>query len=184
MDKAYKIDLVALAGGSVNDFDMLFTSYYPRVKSFLRSMLLDNDEAEDLAQDAFMRLWQNRELLRDVHNLNAYVYQTVKYVLYTYLDKCKNAFTTEIDAAVDIPSYEEVENIVCSRELEELLEKAIDRMPPQRKQVFCMSRKQGLSTEEISQRLGISKRTVETHISLALSMLRKIISTFIILFHC
>lgn len=55
-------------------------------------------------------------------------------------------------------------------------------MPPQRKQIFCMSRRQGMSIEEISKKLGISKRTVETHISLALRSLRNVMMTIFILF--
>lgn len=56
----------------------------------------------------------------------------------------------------------------------------IDNMPTQRKQIFYMSRKQGISNEEISQRLKISKHTVETHISIALATLRKITSALML----
>ena len=159
-----EIDILALSKGSVKDFDLLFTTYYPKVKSFLLSMLADEDEAEDLAQDAFMRLWQRKELLSGVKNLNAYIYQTVKHILYSSLERKKGIYNIDIEGAFDLPNLEEIEEIVYGHELESIIEKAIDDMPSQRKQVFCMSRKQGLDTEEISQRLGISRRTVETHI--------------------
>lgn len=84
-----KIDVVALGKGSPKEFDRLFVSFYPRVKSFLRGMLSDENEAEDLAQDTFVRLWQGRERLQEVRNLNAYVYQTVKHILYSYLESRK-----------------------------------------------------------------------------------------------
>lgn len=178
-----KIDLEALSEGNENAFDMLFTSFYPKAKSFLLSMLNNEDEAEDLAQDTFVRLWQNKEHMRDVQNLNAYIYQTVKHILYSYLEKRKDIFMTEIEGAADIPSTDEIETLVYTHELEEMLNKTIDNMPPQRKQIFCMSRKQGLSIEEISLKLGISKRTVETHISLALSSLRKVMLAFFVFFN-
>lgn len=180
----YKIDIVSLGKGDVSEFDKLFTMYYPKVKSFLFSMLADSEEAEDLAQDVFIRLWQSKELLMDVTNLNAYIYQTVKHVLYSSIEKKKGISNTDIENAYDLPSAEEVENIIYSHELETIISKTIEQMPPQRRQVFCMSRKQGLSIDEISKRLGISKRTVEAHISTALSTLRKVISVFILFLNC
>lgn len=58
----------------------------------------------------------------------------------------------------------------------------VDKMPPQRKAIFCLSRKQGLSNDAIALQLNISKRTVETHISAALSDLRKVISILLLFF--
>lgn len=182
MDK--EINILALSQGSVKDFDILFITYYPKVKSFLLSMLANEEEAEDLAQDTFMRLWQRKELLINVNNLNAYIYQTVKHVLYSDLDRKKGILNTDIESASELLSSGEVEEIVYRHELEDIINKTIDNMPPQRKQVFCMSRRQGLTTEEISHRLGISRRTVETHISIALATLRKVIFSLTLFFNC
>lgn len=96
------------------------------------------------------------------------------------LDKKINTHTVGIDSVRETPSLEQVEEIVYSHELESLINRAIDNMPTQRKQIFYMSRKQGISNEEISQRLKISKRTVETHISIALATLRKITSALML----
>lgn len=174
------IDLIALSKGNVQAFDCLFLLYYPRVRTFIYSLLDNEEEAEDLAQDTFIKLWTARTQLSQVQNINAYIYQTAKHVLYTFLDKKINTRTVGIDSVRDTPSLEQVEEIVYSRELESLINRAIDNMPPQRKQIFCMSRKQGISNEEISQRLNISKRTVETHISIALATLRKITSALML----
>lgn len=178
------IDLEALSNGSVKDFELLFNAYYPKVKSFLYSMLADDEEAKDLAQDVFVRIWSSRKQLQMVYNLNAYIYQTVKHVLYGSIAKKNNHHDVDIKEVFDLPSDDEIESIICCKELEDVIDKVIDNLPPQRKQVFCMSRKQGLSNDEISHRLGISKRTVETHISMALATLRKVISVFVILFNC
>lgn len=174
MKKNVTIDLTALSLGNTKAFEELFLLYYPKVKIFIGSMLDDDEAAEDLTQDTFVKLWTYKSVLNQVQNLNAYVYQTAKHILYTYLDNKYNNLTIGINQAREIPSLEQVEEIVYGHELESLIDRAIDTMPPQRKQVFCMSRKEGLSNEEISQRLNISKRTVETHISLALATLRKI----------
>lgn len=174
------IDSIALSQGSIKDFDNLFLLYYPRVKTFIESMLDDEETAEDLAQDTFIRLWTYKASFAQVMNINAYIYQTAKHVLYTYLDKKLNTLTIGIEYIKEIPSLEQIEEIVYSHELESLINCAIDNMPPQRKEVFRMSRKDGLSNEEISKQLNISKRTVETHISMALATLRKITSALML----
>lgn len=174
-------DLIALGQGNTKAFEELFLLYYPRVKMFITSILDDEQTAEDLSQDTFIKLWTCKSSLVHVQNLNAYIYQTSKHVLYTYLDKKFKTLDIGMDYVQEVPSTEQIEEMVYSDELESLIDRAINAMPPQRRQVFCMSRKEGLSNEEISQKLNISKRTVETHISTALSALRKIISALLLL---
>lgn len=180
MKERTAIDLITLSQGSIKTFEKLFLLYYPKVKAFINSILDDEETAEDLSQDTFIKLWTYKSSFSQVQNLNAYVYQTAKRTLYTYLDNKLNPPTIGIDNAREVPSVEEIEEIVYSHELESLINRAIDAMPPQRKQIFQMSRKEGLSNEEISKRLNISKRTVETHISTALATLRKITSALLL----
>ncbi len=178
------IDTLALSNGSVKEFDRLYASYYPKVKSFLVGMLGNDDDAEDLAQDVFVNLWNGRKSLSDVHNLNAYVYQTVKHVLFSFINRKKAIFQTDIETAYDLPSSENTECLTYINELHTIIDHVVNEMPPQRKLVFSMSRIEGMSIEEISEKLGISKRTVETHISLALSTLRKVVSSLSVLLFC
>ncbi len=178
------IDTLALSNGSVKEFDRLYASFYPKVKSFLIGMLGNVDDAEDLAQDTFVNLWKGRKSLSDVHNLNAYVYQSVKHVLYSFISKRKEIFNTDIEVAYDMPSSEDAGCMVYIDELQTLIDHVVNEMPPQRKLVFSMSRTEGMGIEEISEKLGISKRTVETHISTALSTLRKAVSTLVVLLFC
>ena len=156
--------------------------YFPKLKLFLSGFLDSEAEAEDLAQDVFVKLWQNRLSLAEVENLNAYLYRIAKNTLYTYLDRSYSPNTIPMEESFHIASVEELEEIVFAKELEELIEVTIEKMPPKRKAIFCMSRKQGLSNDEIAFQLNISKRTVETHISAALTDLRKVISVLMLFF--
>lgn len=159
-----------------------FFCYYPRVYNFFNCVLNNNEESEDLAQDVFTKLWKYRVSLKQVQNLNAYIYRVAKNTLYTYLDRKINVSSINIDNVREQDSLDDIENLVYSHELQSLIDKVIDRMPSQQKQVFCMSRRDGLSNDEIASRLNISKRTVETHISVALSTLRKVTSALSIFF--
>lgn len=180
--KTEKEQLLDLSNGDIKAFNELFMLYFPKLKLFL-SGFLDNDaEAEDLAQDVFVKLWQNRQLLTRIENLNAYLYRIAKNTLYTYLDRTYLPDSISDTDYNHIPSIDELEELIFAKELEELIDMAIEKMPPQRKTIFSLSRKQGLSNETIALQLNISKRTVETHISAALADLRKVISILLLFF--
>lgn len=174
--------LTNLSHGETRAFEDIFMLYFPKLKLFLSGFLDTKAEAEDLAQDVFVKLWQNRQSLEDVENLNAYLYRIAKNTLYTYLDRSFFPNTISESELLHIPSVEELEELIFTKELEELIDITIEKMPPKRKKIFHMSRKQGFSNEEIALQLNISKRTVETHISAALADLRKIIPVLMLFF--
>jgi len=174
--------LEELSIGNEKAFDELFRLYFPRLKRFLISFIDSTEEAEDLAQDVFVKLWQNRHSLPLIKNLNAYLYRMAKNTVYTYLE---NKIRTEIhtpNQTIEIPTVETLEEMVFAKELEELIDLTIRRMPPQRQTIFILSRKEGINNEEIAKRLNISKRTVETHISSALADLRKVLPSLLLFF--
>ncbi|MEG2067734.1 MAG: RNA polymerase sigma-70 factor [Tannerellaceae bacterium] len=174
--------LMGLSSGDAKSFDAIFMLYFPKLKLFLSGFLSNQADAEDLAQDVFMKLWQSRQSLAYVENINAYLYQMARNTLYTYLERSYFPDTLSETNAYPIPSVDEVEELLFAKDLEEQIDGAVEKMPMQRKTIFCMSRKQGMSNEEIAVELNISKRTVETHISAALSDLRKVIYLFLLFF--
>lgn len=182
MENTEKELLLNLSNEDIKAFSNLFMLYFPKLKLFLAGFLESDVEAEDLAQDVFVKLWQNRHALAKVENLNAYLYRIAKNTLYTYLDRSFSMDLINDTNSYHIPSIDELEELIYAKELEELIDLTINKMPPQRKTIFCLSRKQGLSNEAIALQLNISKRTVETHISAALADLRKVISILLLFF--
>lgn len=167
-----------LIQGDSRAFDALYTRYVPRVEAFACCMLKDRSEAEDLAHDLFLKLWESRESLQQVRSVRNYLFRMTKNAVFDRFEhKAVDARYRQSAAPKDlreIVSNDLVEQI-DRQELLLLIDMAIEKMPPQRRNVFRMSRFEGVSYKEIALRLGISQKTVEYHIHEALAELRKLI---------
>lgn len=165
----------ALSRGDEKAFDAIFMDYFPKLKSFIRSFIGVEEDAENISQDVFMDLWIRHKSLTKVENLNAYIYTMAKNAVYHAIqDTLKRATHSLPDNEVGTAEPASAEDELYLQDLEEIIRKEVDKMPEQRKRIFKMSRFDGLSNEEIAIHLKISKRTVETHISAALCDLKKI----------
>lgn len=164
-----------LGQGDHKSFDALFMLYHPRVKNFLLGFVKDEEEACDMAQDIFFKVWINRESISKVNSLKAYLYRMARNMIYDYYEHSlvKESYEQKQQSSIEYTDL--IEEDLYAKELSLLIDIAIEQMPEQRRRIFKMSRKDGLSNEEISQRLGINKRTVENHITQALADLRVVL---------
>ena len=162
-------------------FKRIFESYYPRLLRFANEYVGDRYEAENILQNVFLTLWEKRTALRVDTNLNAYLLSLVKSQCLDFLKHKKvtnrylsNQMTVQQQEMIfnyyAISKFEPEQMDVESLEL--LVQKAIGELPEQCRKVFELSRYEGLKYKEIANRLGISVKTVETHISHALKILR------------
>ncbi len=165
--------LSSLSMGSKKAFDAFFKAYYPKILQFVMHFCVDKQEAESLVQDIFMNLWIKRDKLGEIKNLDNYLYISARNAAIRFV---KQSFVyCDDNIAKDLPS--ELLNgdmKLCYEELYGFVMREINSMPEQRRRIFLMSRVDGLSNAKIAERLGIGKRTVESHISLALATLREL----------
>lgn len=164
----------AFANGNNRAFELLFLYYQPRLVAFINGFIKDIEEARDMSQDVFVRLWENRHFCGEIRSFKAFIFKTAKFAIYNYFDHqlVNDKFVEQmLFAPVETDSAEES---LFAKELEQLIELTIEKLPEQRRKVYEMSRKEGLSNDEIAARLGISKRTVENHITTALAAIRKV----------
>ncbi|MDR2389705.1 MAG: RNA polymerase sigma-70 factor [Tannerellaceae bacterium] len=167
--------LLELRNGSSEAFEILFHTYGGKLYHFIRRISGGNTYlAEEITQTTFIRLWEMRSrldpdksliayLLTIARNklINEYERQTVEYIYREYLLKYTSLADNTTEKETD------------GNLLEEYIEKLIEKMPPARKQVFILSRKEMLSNKEIAIRLHISESTVQTQLSKAVCFMRK-----------
>lgn len=167
-------------------FEQFFILTFPKVKAFAWKILKSEDDAEDIAQDVFVKLWASPELWEDKETWNGYIYSMVRNHIYNFLKHKNIEFNYQEQVSKDdSPSCEaDIHDQLYAKEIELLMKLTIDNMPIQRKKVFIMSREEGLNNAEIAEIMNLSIRTVERHLYLALLDLKKIVLFLIFSYFC
>lgn len=185
MDKEEeKILMKKMSEGDESAFGQLFMAYYPKVRYFIYGFLKSNEEAEDLTQEVFLKLWTYRARFAGVATFGAYLYTLAKNTTFTYIESKHirmDGFNEQPIA--DEASHTSHEELVA-KDLQLFIDMIVDAMPTQRRIVYQLSRKEGLTSEEISNQLQITKKTVENHLNAALKELRKAILLVQLLCFC
>lgn len=161
------------------EYNKLFRQYFIPVKSFIKKLVKSDDDAEDLAQDVFTQLWTKPDIWQNNTEIDRYIYRMAKYQALTFLrDHARKYDRGLVDA--DLSQIEAIKSDISTvdpilhDEARLLLDMALEKMPPKRRQIFTMSRFDGLSHKEIAEKLGLSVRTIESHIYAALATLKEL----------
>lgn len=170
-----RADIKAFAAKNVPAFERIFKQYQPRLVVFIKGFLHDEELSRDMAQDIFLNLWENSFRLEHVKSFSTYLYQIAKYNIYNYFDSLLVREKYTIEQALQMNDSCSIEETIFLKDLQAFINAAINEMPPQRQRIFRMSRYEGFSNDEIAKKLGISKRTVENHLTAALADLRRIL---------
>ena len=161
-----------LIEGDEEAFKLLFFKYQTKLYAFSLKILASKEEAEEIVQEVFLKIWKSRHLLDVEKSFQAFLFTIARNHIYNQLSKkvsestYKNHKATTYESknsTAETTDYQELNNIVLSR---------VGEMPEKRKKVFLMSRYEGHSNKEIASTMQISLSTVENHLNKALKTLK------------
>ena len=177
--------LSLLEKGGKHAFETLFRLYYSKLVHIARGYLVYQEEAENIVQNVFLKIWENKECLGEVSNINSYLYTMTKNLCLDQLkhEKVKRNY---LDNSYRIKSeiqykfiQDEAASLLLENELEEKIIQSMELLPEKCKNIFKKSRLEGLKHSEIAAELGVSHRTVDNHIANALRHMRLHLREFI-----
>lgn len=160
--------------GDVAAFDLFYGQYSQRLYGFAFSMLKNKEDAKEIVQEAFLKLWNKRAEIDSAYSLKAFLFSISYHIIIDLLRKrTQDAGFKEYLRNYFNDETAKTDELVHFNELNEALERMVSELPLQRRKVYLMSREEGLSHQEIAGKLGITIKTVENHINLSLKYLRK-----------
>lgn len=156
-------------------FDRIYELYSHKLFSFVLKIVKNNDEAEDIVQEVFVRIWESRDKLDEYKLLNSYIFAIAYNNSIDLIRKRINS-SKYLEHLRNSNIIQENSNPISEFEYNELsnqIERLIFNLPNRQKEVYQLHREKGLSYAEIAEQLGISKNTVENHMVKALKYLHK-----------
>lgn len=165
--------ITALKKGDSKAYTFLVNNYHHKLCVYAFSLTNDHDLSEDIVQNVIMRIWKQRQKLKDDFGIKSYLYRSVYNEFIDQYRKQKAVLALEkkyIDALSTILEEEDENSL---EKLIKLVKQEIENLPPKCKQVFLMSKQEGLTNIEIAEYLNVSIKSVEAHITKAFSILRK-----------
>lgn len=154
------------------NFSDLYLTYYSKLVRFAKEFVEHEEDAENITQDVFTDLWEKRDFITHIENMNAYLFRLVRNRCLDYLRH--KVFEQRYMESLQLSCEEDA---VEDHDTEILIRAAINSLPKRCRDIFLLSRVEGLKYREISEHLGISVNTVECQMGIALKKLRMKLDT-------
>lgn len=165
-----------ISEGSETAFREIFDRYTPQLHPFILGIVKKEAIAREIVQEVFLRLWLRRETLTAVEKPSSWLYRIASNLSMTwYRRQQMERKILETIGQSETASEHLPEEEFTSRELQKLIQDAINRLPPKRRQIFILSRVEGLSRKEIAQQLNMSENTVRNQLAISLKFIQKFI---------
>jgi len=172
-EETEKMLLALLRNGDTGAFDQLFRKYSPKLFRFALSLLKSDDDAREIVQETFFRIWNRRQEIAPDKSFKSFVF-TISYNLMIdqlrlrLKDQEYRRFLSEnFEIGQERLSVTIDYDTLCSQ-----IEQAVEELPDRRKAIFTLSRNAGMSHREIAEKMGVSVKTVENQINLSLKHIR------------
>jgi RNA polymerase sigma-70 factor, ECF subfamily len=164
--------------GDLKQFETLFRSSYTSLVKYAKTLLKDHDTAEEIVQDLFFSIWQNKEKIKIESSLNGYLFRSVHNRCLHYIEHLKVVERHEHEMAEQSTFTDSPADVLQYKELQARIARTIEKLPERCGQIFCMSRFEGLKYSEIAEKLSVSVKTVEANMGRALKEFRKALAEY------
>ncbi|MCL3781868.1 RNA polymerase sigma-70 factor [Prolixibacteraceae bacterium JC049] len=159
--------------GDMAAYRFLFDCYFADLCRFLNMYVKDRYISEEIALDIFTSLWEKKEQLVIKHSLKSYLFQSARFKAISHLRQKKNWVFVDLD----LPDLQDKETIAREETMEPdklraIIEDAINDLPEKSQKIYRLAREEKMSHKEIAELLGVSPKTVENHVGIALKKLR------------
>jgi RNA polymerase sigma-70 factor (ECF subfamily) len=181
----YLIELIKK--GDRNAFEFLFNNYYSDLCKYATSVVLNEATAEDLVMDVFVKIWEAESKLEITLSLSGYLFTSVHNHCINYLTRKHKRFSElnpktidRLNTLITSPDISAPLERISMAELSQQIEKCIELLPEECRNIFLMSRIDELPYKVIANRLGISENTVKVQIYRALKKLKIFLKDFLL----
>lgn len=170
-----------IAEGDQKAFSELFYNYFHRLFRFAYDFVKNNETAEEIVEDVFFKIWEKRERLPQIENLETYLYVAVKNHSYNFLKSPKNKLFVSISGnTYQIPdAHISPEKSLLTKELQQKIDLAIDQLPEKCRMVFNLVKEDGLKYKEVAKIMDISTKTVENQLRIALGKINDTLKSYL-----
>jgi RNA polymerase sigma-70 factor (ECF subfamily) len=163
-------------------FNMFYEIYYDQIFRYAYYFLKDTEVCREIIADVFLAIWQSRNKLKQINNLETYLFVTVRNEITRYnkrLEKQKFLSLDHIPVQIEVAAGEESpEDKLTFDEMEQLLGQIIGELPERCRVIFLLARQEGLKPKEIAEKLSISENTVRVQMKIAIEKIIKQIKPY------
>lgn len=174
--------------GNETAFTYFYDKYFRRIQAFSIQFIYDKEEAENLAQEAFLHLWQNRETVESINGIQSFLYTYAKSRCLNFIrhnkvkDRFKNDVLNHKERELDIEILNSVQfDTLELTELERIINDSINDLPPKTREVFIKKRFENKKNAEIAEEMQVTLKAVEAHMTKALKILKTKLSDYLFL---
>lgn len=172
-----KTEIENWINGDDSAYRRVFDGLYPKLYSLCLKAVRQSEDSEEIVMNVFFNIWQRRSTLHQVDNFMAYFIQSLRNQIGGYKRK-KVLLTQELDTVpLEALGYEQHPEMVL-KELESRYRAALNKLTEKQRELFILSREEGLSQKEIAERQNLSPNTVNNHITAALKVMRQDMGSF------
>lgn len=171
--------LSRIAEGDEAAFFTLFSEYAPLIRPFARNVTHSADDAEEILQETFIRIWLHRDKITEIENLRSWIFTVAARESMRYMRE-KLTYERKVGESIQqIPAQTSITPLHYAQlaEVQRVIRETVAAMPAQRKLIYQLSREEGLKPSAIAEKLSLSVGTVKNVLSHALKDIREVLTT-------